>query len=53
MKQQKSFYYFTHYASFRFLCILAFMANLSAHIGAGTTSSWNKYQPTLPEELSR
>lgn len=53
MKQKKSFYYFAHYASFRFLCILAFWANLSAQIGAGTASSWSRYQPTLPEELSR
>lgn len=54
MKQKKSLYnYLIHYASLRFLCILAFWANLSAQIGAGTASSWTRYQPTLPEELSR
>ena len=54
MKRKKSFcYLFTHQASLRFLCMLAFLANLSAQIGAGTTSSWGKYQPMLPEELSR
>ncbi|MBO5033158.1 MAG: cyclic lactone autoinducer peptide [Lachnospiraceae bacterium] len=36
-----------------FLTALAFLANLSAQLGAGTASSWNKYQPTLPKDLRR
>lgn len=44
---------FTNYISFQLLRMLAFGANLSAQIGAGTTSSWSKYQPLLPKELSR
>lgn len=49
---------FKHYsASIRLythlLTALAFLANLSAQIGAGTASSWNKYQPELPQELRR
>lgn len=54
MQLKKSFKnLFTHHISLRLLCMLAFLANLSAQIGAGTTSSWGKYQPLLPNELSR
>ena len=54
MKSKKNyFYFFTNCISIQFLCMLAFLADLSAQIGAGTTSSWGKYQPTLPKELSR
>lgn len=54
MKHKKIFKKFsTHHISLRFLCMLAFLANLSAQIGRGTTSSWGKYQPLLPNELSR
>lgn len=45
--------FFTHHISLKLLCMLAFLANLSAQIGAGTASSWGKYQPLLPNELSR
>lgn len=54
MKSKKNYFYcFTNRIFIQFLCMLAFWANLSAQIGAGTTSSWSKYQPTLPKELSR
>lgn len=54
MKMKKNLYYFfMKPISFRILCMLAFLANLSAQVGAGTTSSWGGYQPMLPKELSR
>ncbi len=54
MKPKKSFYYcLTHHMSLKLFCILAFLANLSAQIGADTASSWGGYQPMLPNELSR
>ncbi len=54
MKLKKSLKnFFIHHISLRVLCMLAFLANLSAQIGAGTASSWGRYQPLLPNELSR
>lgn len=54
MRQEKYLFYpIINRVSLQLLCMLAFLANLSARLGAGTTSSWGKYQPTLPKELSR
>lgn len=36
-----------------FLRILASLAEITARIGAGAASSWGKYQPELPKEMSR
>lgn len=32
---------------------LAMLASVTAHLSAGTASSWGGYQPQLPSELSR
>ena len=54
MKTRKALHcFFTKHISLRLLCMLALLANLSAQIGAGTTSSWGGYQPKLPAELHR
>lgn len=49
----KNFKTFINFTSNQFLSVLATIALITAQIGAGTSSSWNFYQPTLPDELSR